>query len=129
MTILKGLVLSIIALIAPLQTTVLATLALSGIDLLTGLLASKKQGSPITSSGLKRTAVKGVIYPLAILLAHVTALFLVGQDIPLVKIVAGYIGLVELKSSLENMDIILGGSTFKVLIDRLQNMASGGKEQ
>lgn len=128
MSIAKGLALSLIALIAPLQTTVLATLALSAIDLMTGLLASKKRGEPITSSGLKRTAMKSILYPLAILIAHVTALYLTGPDIPLVKIVAGYIGLVELKSSLENMDIILGGNTFRVLIDRLQNIASGNKE-
>lgn len=128
MSILKTLFLSILAALAPLQTAVLAVLGLCVVDLITGLLASRKAGIAITSSGLKRTVVKGIIYPTAIILSHVTALYLTGPDIPLVKIVAGYVGIVELKSALENMDIILGGNIFKVLINRLQSLASGGKE-
>ncbi len=121
--------LALLALFAPAKSVLITVMVLSMVDLVTGLVASRKSGSPITSTGLKRTILKVVIYQVAVLSAFLVEQFLTGPDMPVMKWVSGLIGLVELKSVLENLDLIAGGSFFRSLTDRLQGVVDkGGKD-
>jgi phage-related holin len=116
---LLNLVLSTLLIFSPVKATLFAVIALSLIDLLSGLLVAKKRGDPITSSGLKRTIVKLLVYEMVVLLGFITQQYLTGDLIPLVKILAGLIGITELKSVLENIEELTGLSLIKLLIDKL----------
>ena len=115
----KILLISVLAIFAPIKAALLTAMGLSLIDCVSGVMAAKKRGEPITSMGLRRTVSKIIIFQSAILLAFITERYMMGDLLPLAKIVAAYIGMVEYKSILENLNDINGGSIFKVLIDKL----------
>jgi hypothetical protein len=112
-------VMSIITVFLPIKATLVAVMALTVIDLASGLWAASKRGEPITSSGLKRTIIKIFVYEAVVMLGYITEQYLTGDIIPLVKILAGYIGITELKSVLENIKDISGLDIIKSLINKL----------
>lgn len=116
---LANLALSVLAVFAPIKTVIITTGVLVVADLITGLLAARKQKIPITSSGLKQTVGKFFLYEVALLLAFITEVYLLGNFLPASKLVAALIGVTELKSVLENLDILHGSSLFKSLVSRL----------
>lgn len=105
--------------LAPVYSIMLTALTLIGIDLITGILASRKQKKPITSSGFRRTLIKFAIYEIAIITAFLTQTYLTGDIMPVSNIVTAFIGLTEFTSILENLNIISGGKLLKALIDKL----------
>jgi len=115
----KTFIFSILVIFLPIKPVLLTVLTLVGVDLIGGLMAAKKRKEPITSSGFKRTIVKLFVYELVIILAHITTQYLTGDMIPLVKILAGYIGITELKSCMENMEELTGVPVLKALIDKI----------
>lgn len=119
MTYLKSLLLSAIAVFFPIKAMLVAAFVLAFMDLILGLLAAKKQGQRITSSGLKRTVAKIFLYELAILMSYVAETYLLDGFMPVTKLVSGFIGVVELKSAMENLDIINGSPMFAALIAKL----------
>lgn len=116
---LKSISIAIIAVFAPAKAMILASLALIAIDLVTGLLAARKQEIPITSAGIRRTISKLVVYEVAILIAFIAQTYLLGNTIPAANIVAGLVGITELTSCLENLNIISGTNLLKSAIDKL----------
>lgn len=88
-------------------------------DLVFGLLSAYKQKIAITSAGLRRTVTKSLIYLSAVLLGYVAEHYLIGDLLAISKLIAGTIGVVEMKSILESADIINGGSLFKTIISKL----------
>ena len=81
-------------------------------DFFTGILAAKKRGEEITSKKMRPTITKGIGYMIAILVAHVFGnVFLTGFEV--LKIVAGLIAFIEIKSLDENFRTITGKSLFK----------------
>jgi hypothetical protein len=84
-----------------------------------GILAAKKRGEPITSSGLKRTVVKTFVYEAVIMMGYLTEQYLTGDLIPVVKILGGLVGLTEFKSVLENAEELTGIPLLKTIIDKL----------
>lgn len=107
---LKLLALAALAALAPLQSVCTVTLVIVLFDLLTGLMRARKRRKAITSGKLKRTVVKLFVYQTAILAAYLVGTYLTGPTIPVCNIIAGFIGLTELKSVLENLDSINKGS-------------------
>lgn len=99
-SLLINVLMALVVFIAPVKAALIAVLALTALDLVTGLLAANKRGEKITSSGLKRTVVKIMVYELVVLLGFITETYLTGLWVPLTKILGGYIGIVELKSVL-----------------------------
>lgn len=118
---LKTLSLALVAVFAPAKAVLITVMVMTMADLVSGLLASKKQQIPITSFGLKRTVLKVLVYEVATLLAFLVGMYLVPEELPIMKMVTGLIGITELKSILENLDIIAGGSFFRSLTDKLQS--------
>lgn len=116
---LKAFALSTVALLAPVKPLLVAGIVLVIIDTLTGIMAAMKRKQKITSAGLRRSVGKSLVYTLAILGSFVAETWLIGGLVPVTKLVAGALGVVELKSILENLDVVSGGSLFKSIISKL----------
>lgn len=112
---------ALIALFAPVKAAAIATLALVFADLITGVVAAYRRGEPITSSGLKTTVIKLFVYEAAIMLAFLAQTYLTGTILPVCNLATSVIGLTEMKSVLENLDSISGGSFFKSLIAKVSS--------
>lgn len=114
-------ILSCLAIFAPIQSTIITALTFSILDWISGVWAAKKRGESFSSSGLKRTLTKASVYLAVICLSFLVEKFMTGSTIPLVNIAAGYIGLTELKSIMENMEDITGVDILKALIEKISN--------
>lgn len=126
---LQHLPLALVAVFSPIHATLAATLALVSADLVTGIIAAVKRGERVQSSKLRRTVVKALVYESAICLGFVAQRWMLADSIPAVNILAGLIGVVELKSILENLDAIGGGTVLRQAVERLApvNREKGGE--
>jgi phage-related holin len=110
--------LAVLALLAPIKAALITAMVVTVIDLVSGLLAARKRGEKITSAGLKNTLVKIFVYQFVIILGYFIEKNLIGDLLPLTKILTGYIGITELLSVLENLEDITGLPILKVLIKK-----------
>lgn len=116
---LSALFVSVALVFMPIKATLITVMVLTVADLISGIMASRKEGKKITSSGLKRTIIKTTVYELVVMLGFLTERYMIGDALPVVKILAGFIGLTELKSVLENIERISGMPIIKMLIEKL----------
>jgi phage-related holin len=107
---------ALVALFAPLVTIMGSTTLLVVCDLITGLLKARKRGEEITSYGIKKTVAKLGVYLTVIILAHITELYLTQGAIPVLNVVTSIIGITELKSCVENINILSGGNVLDVVM-------------
>lgn len=112
-------IVAILSVFAPAQELLIATGVLVIADMVTGILAARKLGQPITSAGLRRTVSKMLVYQLAVGSAFLVQHYMAGDAVPISNIVSSAIGLTELKSIIENVDKIRGSSILKDLLSRL----------
>lgn len=124
----KVLGLALITVFAPVKAAMLTALALILVDLITGIIASIKKKEKVTSAAFGRTIVKTLVYQIAIMLGFLTEKFLTGDLVPVSKIITSYIGLTELTSVIENLNVISGGSLMQVLVNKLGSV-NGQKQQ
>lgn len=108
-----------LAVLAPIKPMLIVVGILIFADLILGMIAARKRKEPITSAAMRRTVSKMLIYHTAIVTGFLCEKYLIGDIIPISKLVAGVIGLVEFKSILENSNEINGVPIFKMLIDKL----------
>lgn len=116
---LEKIIIAGIAALAPIHPVLISVGFLIVADLLTGIWAAKKRGEKISSAAMRRTVSKIVIYQLAVIGGFVLEKYLLSDLLPVSKIVAGVIGLVEFKSMLENSGSIVGGDIFKMILAKL----------
>lgn len=116
---LSGLLVSVALVFMPIKATLITVMVLTVADLISGIMASRKEGKKITSSGLKRTIIKTTVYELVVMLGFLTEQYMTGDAVPVVRILAGFIGLTELKSVMENIERISGMPLVKMLIEKL----------
>jgi len=116
---------AIAAVFAPVQQVMLVTLIIMAVDLVLGIMASRKRGEPISSSGLRRTITKFFVYETSICIGFLVQQYMLSDLIPVVKIMSTFIGITELKSCLENLDEINGTPILKVIIEKLGSSNSG----
>lgn len=88
-------------------------------DLVLGIWASKKRGEKFSSAALRRTVTKILIYQTAIITGYICEVYLLQNLLPISKIAAGLVGLVEMTSIFENLNAINGQPIFKSLIEKL----------
>lgn len=124
-----SLMLSILAIFLPAKELFIATGVLIVADLVTGLMAAHKLKQPITSAGLRRTVSKFVIYNVAVGCAFLVQRHMMGDLVPVSNIVSSAIGLTELKSILENVDKVRGGSLIKEILSKLGSINESGINQ
>jgi phage-related holin len=118
---------AILAIFAPIQPMLLSTFGLILADLLTGIIAARKRSEPINSKGLQRTIGKLFIYEIAIICAFIAQHFLMSDSIQITAIIAGYIGLTETVSILENLNTISGTNLLQSVLDKLGNSNKSDK--
>lgn len=116
------LALATLAVLAPIRGALLAAAVLVAADLVSGIAASVKRKEPVKSNGIRRTLAKILVYELVIVLGFIVEAYMFGELFPIVKILAGMIGLAEFKSVLENLEDITGMPLLKTLIDKLTGM-------
>jgi hypothetical protein len=116
---LVAILLSSIAVLAPLKPVLLAVGMLIFADLVLGIWAAKKRGENISSAGMRRTISKILVYNICIISGFLMEKYIIEEWFPITKIVAGAISTVELKSILENSNAVLGMNVFKELIKKI----------
>lgn len=116
---LEALLLSLLAVFAPIKAIIIVTGVLIFADTITGIIAAKKRGEVISSAGLRRSVTKSAVYLTAVCMGFLVEHYMMDNIMPISKIVAGLISAVELKSILENLDSINGNPIFKTLIEKL----------
>lgn len=121
------LLIAIGAVFAPVKQVMVVTLIIMSIDLILGIAAAKKRKEPISSAGLRRTITKLFVYEIAICLGFLVQTYMLGELIPVVKIISSFIGLTELKSCMENLDDINGEPILKAIIDKLGSTNSADR--
>lgn len=107
------------AVFAPIKAVMITVGVLILLDLITGIWAAKQQKQRISSAVMRRTISKIVIYQIAVMSGFLLERYILGDTVPVSKIVASVIGLVEFTSILENSNKILGNNVFKVAIGYL----------
>lgn len=122
---LEAVAISALAIFAPIQASLVTVLVLILSDMITGILAARKRNEPITSAGLRRSLSKLAIYEFTLCISYVAEHFLMADQLPAMKIIAGMIGMVELKSVLENVNEISGDDFLKSAIDKLGSSNQG----
>lgn len=110
---------SVVASLAPAKELFAVALGLIFIDLITGVLAARKEGEKIHSAGFRRTVSKFCIYMTAIAVGYWIESIMLKGFLPVSNIAAGLISLVEGKSIFENLDILNGQPIFKSLVKKL----------
>jgi phage-related holin len=118
-TVTFNLLLASLLVFAPIKATLVTVMLFTLLDLITGVLAAHKRKEAITSSGFKRTVIKLLVYLGVVMLGYLTEQYLTGDIMPVVKILAGLVGLTELKSILENTEELTGIPLLQVIIDKL----------
>jgi len=99
--------LAILAILAPIQASILAVGFLIVADLITGIAAAYKKGESIKSQRLKNTAVKMLVYNLLLMSSFIAETYLTPW-IPFTNITLSFLAIVEVKSLGENFHNITG---------------------
>lgn len=108
-----------IAALAPIHAVMISVGFLIVADLLTGMVAAHKRGEKISSAAMRRTISKILVYQLAVISGFLLEHYLMGDIMPVAKLVGGVIGMVEFKSILENSNTIVGTDIFKSILQKL----------
>jgi uncharacterized membrane protein YjgN (DUF898 family) len=103
---LKTVALAALAVLAPIHPLLIVVGILIFADVILGIMAARKRKEEITSAGMRRTVTKMLVYQLAIITGFLLETYLLDGVIPVAKLVAGTIGIVEFKSIIENTTAI-----------------------
>ena len=88
-------------------------------DFVVAIIAARKQKQEVTSKKMRPTIGKFVSYAIGITVAHVVEVQFLA-DFPAMKLVAGLIAYIELKSINENLEKINGVNLFKAILEKLK---------
>lgn len=102
----------------PIRPALIAAAVLVFADLILGVWASLKEGKPFTSTGLRRTIVKMLAYEVAIFIGFLLQTYLL-QDMAVVNVITGLIGVTEGKSLFENIHRLTGIDFWGAIISKL----------
>ncbi|WP_299434384.1 phage holin family protein [uncultured Aquimarina sp.] len=112
----------LLTILSPINGVMMTMVFLILVDFITGSYASYKRKIPISSERIGNTISKFFIYNLVILASFLLETFIV-DEVPFLKIIAGFVAITEIKSILENFNKIYGIDLFKALVSLLK---SGG---
>lgn len=105
--------------IAPIHTAMIVVGLLIFGDMILGVWAAIKRGEVIRSARLRDTVTKMFVYHTALILGFLVEVHLVQGDLPIAKLTASVIGIVEMKSVFENSSVILGKPLFQEILNKL----------
>lgn len=118
------LLLSALAVFAPVKEMCFAILFLVAVDTLTGLWAVAVTKSQFTSRKLSRTIVKVLVYITTICVTYIANKFLLSTgtfSLPLETLIGSFIALTEVKSILENLQKIQKQPLLQFVIDKISS--------
>ncbi|CAA0172007.1 phage holin family protein [Tenacibaculum maritimum] len=110
----------LLALVSPLNGVLTTIVFLIIVDFITGSYAALKHKAPICSLRIGHTISKFFIYNLVIISAYFLEKHIV-NEVPFLKIIAGFIAITEIKSILENYNKIYGVNPFKALTNLIKH--------
>jgi hypothetical protein len=128
LTHLNSIFISLIAVIAPIKPLFLVTGFLIMVDFIFGIYKARKLKEKITSRKMGNTISKLLLYNLAILSVFLLNKYIINTQLPLEKIVAGLIGLTEVKSLDESFKLLFGFSFYDKIIKIMKRGASTTKD-
>ena len=114
-----ALLISCFAILAPVQPLILAVLVLVIADMVLGVSVAIKTNIPVTSKGLRNSIIKMMTYLVAIIAGYICEKYLLGDMLPVTKLFTAMIGISELKSVLENAEILTGNKLIHFLTEKL----------
>tara|TARA_R100001463_G_scaffold103405_1_gene157691 strand:+ start:138 stop:533 length:396 start_codon:yes stop_codon:yes gene_type:complete len=104
---------------APITAAIVGLAVLIFADVITGCRAAQLRGEKIRSNRMARTVSKIIFYSVAIILSRVMEVSFMDW-MPVAKLTAGYIAIVEFKSNLENIASITGVDIWKHLMTKME---------
>lgn len=110
----------LLTIITPLYGVIFTVVLLIIVDFITGSYASYMKDVGISSKRIGHTISKFFIYNLVILSAYFLEKYIV-NELPFLKIIAGFIAITEIKSILENYTEIYGANPFKLLMNFIKH--------
>lgn len=125
-----AMVIAALAQLAPIVPLMATVGLLIFVDTTFGIWAAIKRNEQITSKGLSRLIAKMFVYQTTVCTFFYIETHIMADFLPLTKLVATCIVLVESISVLENAGIILSKPIFKILIEKLSSKSTkfgGGK--
>jgi len=117
---------SLLCVVSPIQEAIFSIGFLIIADLMMGLLASRKKKVKFTSTRLKNTAVKLLVYNILLISSFICQTYLV-EWIPFTKICLSFLAIIELTSIGENFNSITGISFVKYIKQYINNHLTKGK--
>ncbi len=117
------------AALAPIKMVMITVGFLILADLITGIWAAHKRGEKISSAVMRRTISKMFAYQMSVVGGFLLETYILGGSIPVSKIVAGVIGMVEFKSVLENSNVIVGDDVFAMILKKLGSENDKSKKE
>jgi len=114
-----------LALLTPIKPMLIACGFLIFCDMITGILASRKRKERIKSSEMRRSISKFLVYQITIISAFILEIYMLDGLVPVSKVVAGVIGMVEFTSILENTSTIAGTDIVKLVLNKLGSKNQG----
>ena len=112
---------AIVALLTPIHDAMITCGVLIVMDLIMGIVASRKLGEKIESKKLKNTVVKMLVYQLLIVSAFITEKYMI-DFFSLTKITLAFVAIVEFTSLAENFQKITGLPFVKYLTKYINNL-------
>ena len=104
---------------APITAAIIGLTVLIFADVITGCKAAQVRGEEIRSNRMARTVSKIIFYSVAIMLSRLMEVAFI-DFMPVAKLTAGYIAIVEFKSNLENIAVITGVDIWKHLMTKIE---------
>ncbi len=114
----------IILYLTPISNYIHLVIVLIGFDLLTGSYASIKAGDKFSAAKMRHTVEKFALYSLSIIIAYILQR-IIDDGNELARIVALYIGSIELKSNYENISRILKSDILRKVWDLINDKIKG----
>lgn len=119
---LKTLGMSVLMIFSPIKPVLFVTGLLVILDMIFGIWAAKVRKEPITSSRMKDSITKLLVYELCIMLFYIGQKYMTTDLIPLTNIASTFVCLVELKSIAESLKDISGVDILEFLISKLNGL-------
>lgn len=115
---------ALIVLLTPIHPVIITVGVLIFMDTFFGIWAAKKRGEKISSKRMGHSVVKMLVYQGVLITGFLVETHMIDGAVPIVKLAALYIGMVEVKSLLENASTILERDIFKEIIEKLGSKSS-----
>lgn len=125
---LYNLFLSLVAVFSPITPLILTVGFLIALDFFVGIYRAFKLKEPISSRKMGNTISKMLLYQCTILSLYVFEVYILDSALPITKIGAGLISIVEIKSLDENIQKITGISVYDRIVKVLKRGVSNTKD-